>query len=109
MNSGLSSLVDNLDEYPILSKYFEGRQLELLRRKGVYHCKYMDSLSKLKVKQLPPIHRFYSHLSDEGISEDDNEHAQNVWEEFKIKSMRGYHDLYLESNVLLLADVFDFF
>ena len=32
MTCGLSSLVDNLDEFPILSKYFEGRQLELLRR-----------------------------------------------------------------------------
>ena len=64
MNSGLSSLVDNLDEYPILSKYFEGRQLELLRRKGVYPYEYMDRLSKLEEKQLPPIDRFYSHYSD---------------------------------------------
>ena len=109
MACGLSSLVDNLDEFPILSKYFEGRQLELLRRKGVYPYEYMDRLSKLAEKQLPPINRFYSHLSDEGISEDDYQHAQNVWEEFKIKSMRGYHDLYLESDVLLLADVFENF
>ena len=109
MACGLSSLVDNLDEYPILSKHFEGRQLELLGRKGVYPYEYMDRLSKLAEKQLPPINRFYSHLSDEGISEDDYQHAQNVWEEFKIKSMRGYHDLYLESDVLLLADVFENF
>ena len=105
MNSGLSSLVDNLDEYPILSKQFEGRQLELLGRKGVYPYEYMDRLSKLAEKQLPPIDRFYSHLTDDGISEDDYKHAQDVWEEFKIQSMRGYHDLYLESDVLLLADV----
>ena len=98
INSGLSSLVDNLDEYPILSKYFEGRQLELLRRKGVNPYEYMDRLSKLAEKQLPPIDRFYSHLSDEDISEDDYEHAQNIWEEFKIKSMRGYHDLYLDDR-----------
>ena len=97
-----------IDEFPILSKYFEGRQLELLRRKGVYPYEYMDRLSKLAEK-VPPINRFYSHLSDEGISEDDYQHAQNVWEEFKIKSMRGYHDLYLESDVLLLADVFEKF
>ena len=69
----------------------------------------MDRLSKLAEKQLPPINRLYSHLTEEGISEDDYEHAQNVWEEFKIKSMRGYHDLYLESDVLLLADVFENF
>ena len=106
MTSGLSSLVDNLHEFPILSKYFEGRQLELLRRKGVYPYEYMDSLSKLEETELPPIYRFYSHLTEEGISGHDYEHAQNVWEELKKKSMRGYHDLYLESDVLLLADVF---
>ena len=109
MTCGLSSLVDNLDEFPILSKYFEGRQLELLRRKGVYPYEYLDRFSKLEEKQLPHINRFYSHLSEEGISEDDYEHAKTVWEEFKIKSMRGYHDLYLESDVLLLADVFENF
>merc|ERR1712105_47155 len=60
-------------------------------------------------KQLPPIEEFYSHLNEEGISEDDYEHAKTVWKNFKIKSMRDYHDLYLESDVLLLADVFENF
>ena len=55
MACGLSSLVDNLDECPTLSKHFEGRQLELLGRKGVYPYEYMDRLSKLAEKQLPPI------------------------------------------------------
>ena len=50
MTCGLRSLVDNLDEFPVLSKYFEGRQLELLRRKGVYPYEYMDRLSKLAEK-----------------------------------------------------------
>ena len=96
-----------MDEYPILPKCFEGRQLELLRRKGVYPYEYMDRLSKFAEKQLPPIDRLYSHLTKEGISEEDYEHAKTICEEFKIKSMRGYPDLYLESNVLLLADVFE--
>ena len=109
MNSSLCSLVGNLDEFPILSKYFKGRQLELLRRKGVYPYDYVDCLSKLDEKQLPPIEEFYSHLTEEGISEDDYEHAKTVWKKFKLKSMRGYHDLYLESDVLLLADVFENF
>ena len=106
MSSSLSSLVDNLDEFPILSKYFKG---ELLRRKGVYPYDYVDCLGKLDEKQLPPIEEFYSHLNEEGISEDDYEHAKTVWKKFKIKSMRDYHDLYLESDVLLLADVFENF
>ena len=72
----------------------EGRQLELLRRKGVYPYEYnVDRPSKLAEKQLPPINRFFSHLTEEGISEDDYEHAKTVWKEFEIGSMRGYHDL----------------
>ena len=109
MTCGLRSLVDNLDEFPVLLKYFEGRQFELLRRKGVYPYEYMDSLSKLEETQLPPIDRFYSHLTDEGISEEEYEHAKTVWKEFDIDRMRNYHDLYLLSDVLLLADVFDNF
>ena len=68
MTCGLRSLVDNLDEFPVLSKYLEGRQFELLRRKGVYPYEYMDSLSKLEETKLHPIDRFYSHLTDDGIS-----------------------------------------
>ena len=109
MASGLSSLVDNLDEFPILSKYFKGGQLELLRRKGVYPYEYVDCLEKLEEKQLPPIEKFYSHLNEEHISSEDYEHAQRVWKEFEIGSMRDYHDLYLLSDVLLLADVFENF
>ena len=86
-----------------------GDQFELLRRKGVYPYAYMDSLRKLEEKQLPPIDRLYSHLTDEGISEEDYEHAKTVWKEFEIGSMRNYHDLYLLSDVLLLADVFENF
>ena len=105
MASGLSSLVDNLDEFPILSTHFKGMQLELLRRKGVYPYEYVDCLSKLDEKQLPPIEKVYSHLSDEHISEEDYEHAKTVWKEFEIDRMRDYHDLYLFSDVLLRADV----
>ena len=75
----------------------------------MYPYEYMDSLRKLEETQLPPIDRFYSHLTDEGISEEEYEHAKTVWKEFDIDRMRGYHDLYLESDVLLLADVFENF
>ena len=109
MTCGLRSLVDNLDEFPVISKYFAGRQLELLRRKGVYPYEYMDSLRKLEETHLPPIDRFYSHLTEEGISEEEYEHAKTVWKEIDIDRMREYHDLYLYvlSDVLLLADVFE--
>ena len=109
MASSLASLTDNLEEFPILSKSFRGRKLDLLKRKGVYPYEYMDCSSKLDDEELPPIDKFYSRLSEEGISEEDYEHAQTVWKEFDMKSMRMYHDLYLKTDVFLLADVFENF
>ena len=109
MNSSLASLANNLEEFPVLSSYFQGRKLELLKRKGVYPYEYIDCLSKLEDEELPPIEKFYSRLNEEGISEEDYAHARTVWKEFDLSSMRMYHDLYLKTDVLLLADVFENF
>ena len=58
---------------------------------------------------LPPKKAFYSKLNKSHISNDDYGHAQKVWNEFNCKTMRNYLDLHLESNVLLLTDVFENF
>ncbi|CAG8764398.1 6760_t:CDS:1, partial [Racocetra persica] len=55
---------------------------------------------------LPSKKDFYSLLSQQNISKKDYEHVQKVWQIFEIKNFGEYHDLYLETNVLLLADVF---
>ena len=52
---------------------------------------------------------FCSKLTGEDISNSDYNHAKNVWEEFKCKIMGDCHDLYLKSDVLILADVFENF
>ena len=69
----------------------------------------MDSLDKLNETQLPPKEAFYSKLNKSHISDEDYERALKVWREFDCKTMRDYHDLYLKSYVLLLADVFENF
>ena len=43
------------------------------------------------------------------ITDKDYTHAQKVFEGFKLKNLGDYHDLYVQSNMLLLADVFENF
>ena len=90
------------------SQVFEGKELDLMARKGVYPYDYIDSFDKFNEK-LPPKEEFYSILNDEYISDEDYKHAQHVWNTFSLKNMGEYHDLYLASDVLLLADVFENF
>ena len=86
----------------------DNQNFELLQ-KGVYPYEYIDSHERFNETQLPPIEKFYSKLSDETVSQNDYEHAQNVWKEFNCKTLGDYHDLYLKSYVTLLADVFQTF
>ena len=69
----------------------------------------MDSFKKFKKTKLPSKEQFYSILNDETISDEDYKHAQKVWKTFNLENMGDYHDLYLKSDVLLLADVFENF
>ena len=52
---------------------------------------------------------FYSELNLEDIIDKDYEHVQKLWEVFKIKNLDEYHDLYVQSDTLLLADVLENF
>ncbi|CAH3182390.1 unnamed protein product, partial [Porites lobata] len=110
LQTSLANLVSNLqpDDFRDTKREFK-KNVDLLTRKGVYPYDYVSSLEKLSEKQLPPKEEFYSKLNDEDITEDDYQHAINVWNTFKCKSLRDYHDLYLKSDVLLLSDVFENF
>ena len=111
MSSSLEKLVGNLqkDNLRYTAQAFKGKKLELMTRKGVYPYDYMDSFEKFKQKELPSKEDFHSILADQHISDDEYDHAKKVWSTFKCKTMGNYHDLYLGSDVLLLADVFESF
>ena len=68
----------------------------------------MDNLEKFK-EQLPSKERFYSSLTGTKISDKEYEHVLKVWNKFKMKTIKDFHDLYLKCDVLLLADVFEKF
>ena len=78
----------------------------LLLRKGVYPYECMDSWEKFDETSLPPKEYFCSELRLEGISDEDYAHTQKVWEVFEINNRSEYHDLYIQNDKLLLADVF---
>ena len=112
MSSSLDSLVNNLAKGGHEFWGFKKRspkQKELLIRKGVYPYEYMDSWDKFEEKQLPSKDEFYSKLNMSGISEKDHSHACKVWNEFGLKNMGDYHDLYLETDVILLTNAFESF
>ena len=108
MASPLANLAKNLpaEKYIYTSEAFSGEKLALMKEKGVYPYDYMDSFQKFSQTQLPKRDDFYSLLTDEEISDSEYTHAQKVWETFEIENMGQYHDLYLKSDVLLLADIF---
>ena len=111
MSTSLSKLVYNLPEtaFHNVGKYYTKDKLDLIKRKGVYPYEYMDSIERFKETALPPKESFYSSLSDEHISDEDYEHAKKVWDAFGMETLEDYHELYNETDVLLLADVVENF
>ena len=81
----------------------------LLLRKGVYPYEYVDNWERFSEISLPSKEDFYSNLNMEDISDIDYRHASNVFKVFKLENLGSYHDLYVQSNTLLLADVFNNF
>ena len=125
MQDSLSNLVDNLSgvricEIPnnILIKRFHNtyqlsdndfNKFKLLLRKGVYPYEYMDGRKKFEKESLPDKEYFYSQLNKEHISDEDYAHAHEVRNTFNIKNLGEYHDLYVQSDTALLADVLENF
>jgi len=83
--------------------------IELMKSKGDYSYDYMNSFDKFNDTALPTKKEFYSLLTDKNIMQQNYTHAQTVWFVIELKFMGEYHDVYLKSDVLLLADVFEKF
>ena len=75
-------------------------------RKGVYPYEYMDNWERFNATSLHSKESFYSNLNMENIDDIDYRHGNNVFKIFKLKNLGEYHDLYFQSDTLLLADVF---
>ena len=114
MSASLEKLICNLskegqDKFPHMSTHFGVDNIGLLLRKQVYPYDYFDGPEKFAETTLPPKEAFKSSLTNENILETDYHHAQQVWQSFKIQTLGEYSDLYVLSDTLALADVFENF
>ena len=110
--SSLDKLASYLEKLDILKdefKNFSNEQVALLKRKGVFPYDYFSSLDKLNETHLPLKEDIFSTLYYAHISDEDYEHAQTVWHSFNIENLGRYCDLYLKTDVILLAEVFENF
>ena len=108
MNYPLADLVKNLGKNDLhcLKRFFP-EDADLLSRKGVFPYEFMDSFEKFNFT-FPEKDAFFSQLSGK-VSDEDYFHAKEVWKKFGMKSLGEYHDLYLKTDVFLLADVVENF
>ena len=110
LQTSLANLVSNfqLTDFKNLNRVIK-ENTSLLTRKGCYPYDYVSSIDILQETKLPWKDLFYSKLYDEHISDEEYQHAIKVRKSFNCKTLKEYHDLYLKSDVLLLADVFENF
>jgi hypothetical protein len=115
MGSSLENLVENLykgqnvDRFMRMQCEWQGEELDMLLKKGVYPYEYMNRWEKFDKKRLPGKSAFYSSLYEEEVNEKDYSRACKVFDKFNCNNLGDYHDLYLKTDVLLLADVFEDF
>jgi len=114
--SSLDSLSESLIKandkkmFPNLLNQFKDisdEQYNYIIQKGIYPYSFMDSFDKFNLNKLPPKSAFYNDLREEEIKDSEYERANTVWNLFNCKNMGDYHDLYLKTDVCILADVFE--
>ena len=103
-NKGLIQRFANIYEF-----CNEDNKFILLLRKGVYPYEYMDSWGRFNETSFPDKEAFYSNLNMEDITDVDHRHAKRVFKSLNNKNLGDYHDLYVQSDTLLLADVLENF
>ena len=113
--TSLSQLVSNLaqtgtDHFHLVKEYFpDPKHHNLLLQKGVYFYEYADDFEIFEQTKLPPKEQFYSSLTLETVTDEQYKHAQNVFDTFNMSSLLDYHNTYLKSDILQLADCYEHF
>ena len=117
MGMSLEKLVSFLptDGFKIIDNHFEEKfakkQIKLLHQKSFYPYSYFDNFERFSEKRLPPLNKWKNTLAggEVSITLENLAHANQVFRTFKCKTLGDYHDLYLTTDTLLLACVFEKF
>jgi len=109
LQGSLDSLVSATPKEALKMTSTISKGSDLLYKKGIYPNEYMDSWERFNETRLPDKEKFYSKLNDEHITDEGYAHAQAVWDAFEYKTLGDYDDLYVKTDVTLLADVFENF
>ena len=103
------------DGFKIIDNHFEEKfakkQVKLLHQKSFYPYSYFDHFERFSEKRLPPLNKWKNTLAggEVSITLENLAHANQVFRTFKCKKLGNYHDLYLTTDTLLLACVFEKF
>ena len=114
MPEPLDKLVKTLDDGEFIytrREFPDEEQFRLMKQKGVFPYDYLDDISKItstKRVKFPSKSKFFNRLNDTAISEKDYLRGKIVFDKY-CKTFGDYHDIYLKTDVLLLADFFEKF
>ena len=97
------------DKFKCLPQGFSKRQLEFVKQKGHYLYEYTNSFESFGETILPCNEELFNMLNDKHIRDKNYGNVLTIWNEFEMKNMEEYHDLYLKTGVSLLAYVFEEF
>ena len=97
------------DEFKYLVESCTTSHFNIVRGKGVYPYDYMNSVERFDETELPSHDEFFNKLSGSSCSDIDYANASRVWDAFGCETITDYHDVYLQLDVLLLADFFEKF
>ena len=100
-----------IKKFPSMYQFCNGdiNKFVLLLRKGVYPYEHMDSWERFNETSLLDQKAFNSEFDLEDCTDEDYMHYKKVFKELGLKNLGDYHDLYVQCDTLLLADVFENF
>lgn len=97
----------NIEKF--LSPKHDSKLVDMLKRKGVFPYEYIDSFERYNETSLPEIHEFSTSdgTTRRHITPEDHQYAKDVFRFGKCKDIGAFNDLYLETDTLITADVFE--